>query len=106
MKALSLKDLTQVYADVRSEFNKLISISHSHIVECIGFCVMSLSFVLELAPCGSLRNIIERNRRSGYYICPNSLVEVVKQVEITLYVFGYIHTLHSRFHFDFSDGLI
>ena len=82
MKDLSSGDLCQAYADVRLEFNKLISIDHSHIVKCIGFCVMSLSFVLELAPRGSLKSIIERHRKNGFYMCPNSLVDIVKQVEL------------------------
>ena len=84
VKDLSLEDLCQAYADVRMEFNKLISIDHSYIVNCIGFCVMSLCFVLELAPRGSLKNIIERHRKSGFYMCPHSLIDVVKQVGITL----------------------
>ena len=77
---LSLEGLSETYADVRSEFNKLVSIDHDHIVKCIGFCVISLSFVLELAPLGNLKDIMESYRRSGYYMCPNSLVDTIKQV--------------------------
>ena len=58
VKALLSDDLPQVYADVRSEFNKLIFVDHPHIVKCIGLYIISLSFVLELAPLGSLKNII------------------------------------------------
>ena len=82
MKTLALEDLCQVYADVRSEFNKLMTANHRHIVDCIGFCVASLSFVLELAPLGSLKNIMERHRKSGFYVCPNSLIDIVTQVGI------------------------
>jgi len=74
------KDLSQTYADVRSEFNKLVSINHPHIVKCIGFCVTSMSFVLEFAPFGSLKGIIERCRKNGYFICPKSLIDTVMQV--------------------------
>ena len=84
MKTLAVEDLCQLYAEVRSEFNKLMSVNHRHIVECIGFCVPSLSFVLELAPRGSLRNIMNEHKRSGYYMCPNSLIAVVTQVKIIL----------------------
>ena len=80
MRSLSSKDLSQVYADVRSEFNKLASINHPHIVNSIGFCVTSLSFVLELAPHGSLKHVIKKHKSSGFYICPNSLIDIVKQV--------------------------
>ena len=82
VKDLSSQDLCQAYADVRLEFNKLISLDHDHIVKCIGFCVMSLSFVLELAPRGSLKSIIEIHRKNRFYMCPNSLVDIVKQVKL------------------------
>ena len=78
--SITLEDLSQKYADVRLEFNKLVSINHDHIVKCIGFCVISLSFVLELAPHGSLKNIINEHKRAGYFICPKSLLDTVKQV--------------------------
>ena len=77
---VTLETLSQTYADVRSEFNKLVSIDHSGIVKCIGFCVISLSFVLELAPLGNLKTILKNHRRTGYFICPRSLVDTVKQV--------------------------
>ena len=77
---ITLEDLSQTYADVRMEFNKLVSIEHDHIVKCIGFSVISMSFVLELAPQGSLKSIMNKYRSSGYYLCPNSLVDTMKQV--------------------------
>ena len=76
----TLQELSQTYADVRSEFNKLVSIDHPGIVKCMGFCVISLSFVLELAPLGNLKGILKNYRRTGYFICPRSLVDTVKQV--------------------------
>ena len=77
---ITLQELSQTYADVRSEFNKLVSIDHPGIVKCIGFCVTSLSFVLELAPLGNLKGILKNYRRTGFFICPRSLVDTVKQV--------------------------
>lgn len=79
-KTVTLMDLSQTYADVRSEFNKLVSIQHPHVVECIGFSIISMSFVLELAQLGSLKSIMNDYRSSGYYLCPNSLVDTMKQV--------------------------
>ena len=79
-KTVTLEDLSQTYGDVRSEFNKLVSIEHPHVVKCIGFSVISMSFVLELAQLGSLKSIMNDYRSSGYYLCPNSLVDTVKQV--------------------------
>lgn len=79
-KTVTLEDLSQTFADVRSEFNKLVSIDHPSIVKCIGFCVISLSFVLEFAPHGNLKSIIKYYKRTGYFMCPKSLVDTVKQV--------------------------
>ena len=79
-KTVTLEDLSQTYADVRAEFNKLVSIDHPYIVKCIGFNVISMSFVLELASLGSLKSIMNDYRSSGYYLCSNSLVDTVKQV--------------------------
>lgn len=79
-KTITLEDLAQTYADVRAEFNKLVSIRHPHIVKCIGFSVVSMSFVLELAPLGSLKSIMNNYKSSGYYLCPNALIDTVKQV--------------------------
>ena len=77
---IAIENLCQLYADVRSEFNKLMTVNHRHVVDCIGFCVPSLSFVLELAPLGCLKNIMQRHSKSGFYMCPNSLVAIVTQV--------------------------
>ena len=82
-KTVTLEDLSQTYGDVRSEFNKLVSIEHPHVVKCIGFSVISMSFVLELAQLGSLKSIMNDYRSSGYYLCPNSLVDTVKQVTLS-----------------------
>ena len=79
-KTITLDDLSQTYADVRMEFNKLVSIDHPHIVKCIGFSIISMAFVLELAPLGSLKTIMNDYRSSGYYLCPNSLIDTIKQV--------------------------
>ena len=74
------QDLAQTYADVRLEFNKLESIDHPNIVKCFGFCVTTLSFVLELAPLGSLKSIMKTYGSSGYHVCPSSVVDTIKQV--------------------------
>jgi len=77
---LTVENLIQTYADVRLEFNKLVSIDHSNIVKCFGFCVTTLSFVLELAPLGSLKSTMKTYNSSGYHVCPSSVVDTIKQV--------------------------
>jgi len=83
---LTAEDLAQIYADVRLEFNKLVSIGHSNIVKCFGFCVTTLSFVLELAPLGSLKSIMKTYNSSGYHVCPSSVVDTIKQVK-TMFIY-------------------
>ena len=49
-------------------------------MKCFGFCVTTLSFVLELAPLGSLKSIMKTYGSSGYHVCPSSVVDTIKQV--------------------------
>ena len=79
-KTITLEDLSQTYADVRMEFNKLVSIDHQYIVKCIGFSVISMAFILELASHGSLKTVMNNYKSSGYHLCPNSLIDTIKQV--------------------------
>ena len=75
------EDLPQIYADIRVELNKLITVDHPHIVNLIGFCVTSLSFVLEWAPLGSLKNLLLQSYKStGNHFCPESIFHTIKQV--------------------------
>ena len=99
-KTVTLEDLSQTYADVRLEFNKLVSIDHPYIVKCIGFSVISMSFVLELAPLGSLKSIMNEYRSSGYYLCPNSLIDTMKQVNFCSLFDMYHHStrIHQTFY--------
>ena len=78
---LTTEDLAQTYADVCLEFNKLVSIDHPNIVKCFGFCVTTLSFVLELAPLGSLKSIMKTYSSSGYHVYPSFVVDTIKQVK-------------------------
>ena len=88
---LTAQDLAQTYADVRLEFNKLVSIDHPNIVKCFGFCVTTLSFVLELAPLGSLKSIMKTYTSSGYHVCPSSVVDTIKQVSTVFICLSVLH---------------
>ena len=79
-KTITLEDLSQTYADVRMEFNKLVSIDHQYIVKCIGFSAICMAFVLELASQGSLKTVMNNYKSSGYHLCPNSLIDTIRQV--------------------------
>ena len=74
-------ELIQIYADIRQELNKLISLDHPNIVKCIGFCLSSLSFVLEWASFGSMTKVLENYSTCGYHLCPQSVVDTMKQVQ-------------------------
>ena len=73
-------ELIQIYADIRQELNKLISLDHPNIVKCIGFCLSSLSFVLEWASFGSMTKVLENYKSCGYHLCPESVVDILQQV--------------------------
>ena len=74
-------ELIQIYADIRQELNKLISLDHPNIVKCIGFCLSSLSFVLEWASFGCMTKVLENYKNCGYHLCPESVVNTMKQVK-------------------------
>ena len=88
-------ELIQMYADMRQELNKLVAVNHSNIVKCIGFCLSLLSFVLEWAPFGSTIDVMESYSRSGFHLCPESLVHTVKQV--SMHVMYIPHGTNSTF---------
>ena len=76
-----VENLPQIYADIRVELNKLITVDHPHIINLIGFCVTSLSFVLEWAPLGSLKSLLlESYKSAGFHFCPEALFHTIKQV--------------------------
>ena len=86
-------ELIQIYADMRQELNKLVTVNHSNIVKCIGFCLSLFSCVLEWAPFGSTYDVMESYSRSGYHFCPESLVHTVKQVIKHVYVHTVSYTV-------------
>ena len=75
-------DIPQAYSLVRQELNKILSIDHPDIIKCIGFCVSTLSIVMECAPFGNVKDLLKAYSSTGYYLCPESLVETAKQVTI------------------------
>jgi len=77
---LSLQDLAVMYCDVRLELNKLSTVDHSNIVQFLGFCVVSFSILLELAPKGNLNDIIGEYRLADLWICPDAVARTVHQV--------------------------
>ena len=68
------------------ELNKLSSIDHPHIIEFLGLCVISFSFLLEWAPKGSLREIIQAYKLAEFAVCPDTVTITVLQVCAYKYV--------------------
>ncbi|XP_065916792.1 leucine-rich repeat serine/threonine-protein kinase 1-like isoform X1 [Dysidea avara] len=95
-------DIPQVYSLVRQELNKILSIDHTNIIKCIGFCISTLSFVMECAPFGNVKNLLKAYSSTGYYLCPESLVETAKQVSSALV---YLHS-KAIVHYDIKPDNI
>ena len=76
----SKQDLARVYADVRLEVKNLTSIEHPNIVQFLGLCVVSFSFLLEWAPMGDLEQTIDQFEHSGFLICPDTVANTILQV--------------------------
>ena len=82
---LTIQVLTKIYADIRLEVNKLTSVDHPHIVQFLGLCVISFSFLLEWAPRGDLDQIIDKYQDAEFPISPDTIATTILQVNI-LYV--------------------
>ena len=80
----TLQNLTRMYTDMRLELNKLSSVDHPNIVQFLGLCVISFSFLLEWAPKGNLGQIIEEYKLSESPVCPDTVAVTVLQVSCLL----------------------
>ena len=76
----SLQDLAVMYATTRMELNKLSLADHPNIVQFIGLCVVSFSFLLEWAPKGNLDQVLKEYRLADTWICPDVVAKTVHQV--------------------------
>ena len=81
-----------MYSNIRMELNKLSSINHPHIIEFLGLCVISFSFLLEWAPKGSLREIIQAYKLAEFAVCPDTVTSTILQV--CAYKYVVIITVH------------
>ena len=80
------QDLARVYVDIRLEVKKLTSIDHPNIVQFLGLCVVSFSFLLEWAPMGDLDQTINKYEHSGFLIRPDIVANTILQVANSYYV--------------------
>ena len=65
---------------MRLELNKLLSVDHPNITRCLGLCVISFSFLLEWAPMGNLKEIIETYKLAEFAVSPDTAATTVLQV--------------------------
>lgn len=68
------------YCTARHEVNILQTLRHSNIVHFIGICVKPLAIVLELAPLGSLSDVLKSFKRAGMRIDQYSISKTISQV--------------------------
>jgi len=81
----------KAYCTARQELNILLTLRHPHIVPLVGFCTKPLSLILQLAPLGSLDNIIKNYRRSATQFHVLVLQKIILQISKAL---EYLHQQH------------
>jgi len=69
-----------MYATTRLELNKLSQADHPNIVQFVGLCVVSFSFLLEWAPKGNLDQVVGEYRSAETWICPDTVAKTLHQV--------------------------
>ncbi|XP_065917168.1 leucine-rich repeat serine/threonine-protein kinase 1-like isoform X2 [Dysidea avara] len=97
----SLQDLAMIYATTRLELNKISLADHPNIVQFVGLCVVSFSFLLEWAPKGNLDQVVNEYRVADIWICPDAVAKTVHQVSSAL---SYLHTEKNIVHFDIKPA--
>ena len=79
---MTIEVLVRVYTDIRLELNKLTITDHPNIIQFLGLCTISFSFLLEWAPRGDLDQIISKYKNAQFPICPNTVATTILQVSI------------------------
>ena len=92
----TLNELAKIYADVRLEINKLTSVDHPNIVQFLGLCVISFSFLLEWAPRGDLNQIISKYKEAEFSISPDAVATTIQQVNVRTYMSPRLHNKSIR----------
>ena len=70
------------YRTVRQELSILVPVSHKHILALIGVGFSPLCLLVELAPKGSLKNMLSNYRKAGQKLDPYALQQCVLQVSV------------------------
>ncbi|MFH4976292.1 hypothetical protein AB6A40_003001 [Gnathostoma spinigerum] len=83
-----LQNACRAYCTCRQELNVLLSLQHSNITALIGVCPRPLALVIELAPLGSLNNLLSNYRRSGARLHLSVIQDTANQVARAL---EYLH---------------
>ena len=65
---------------VRAEVSKLSPLNHPNVIQFVGVVLHPLCFILEWAPGGSLKSIIEKYRKVDARISPMALQNTAFQV--------------------------
>ena len=84
-----------MYSNMRLELNKLMSVNHPNITQFLGLCVISFSFLLEWAPMGSLKEIIQMYKLAESAVCPDTVATTVLQVNITTACTIFVLCIHT-----------
>ena len=71
-----------VAMQVRAEVSILSHLNHPNVIEFVGVVLHPLCFILEWAPGGSLKSIIEKYRKVDARISPMALQNTAYQVKL------------------------
>ena len=82
---------------MRAEVSILSHLNHPNVIEFVGVVLHPLCFILEWAPGGSLKSIIEKYRKVDARISPMALQNSAYQVEyfISRVHLGYVYRVEA-----------
>ena len=86
-----------IYTQVRAEVSILSHLNHPNVIEFVGVVLHPLCFILEWAPGGSLKSIIEKYRKVDARISPMALQNSAYQVKyfISRVHLGYVYGVEA-----------
>ncbi|CAD6186430.1 unnamed protein product [Caenorhabditis auriculariae] len=87
----SLEFACRAYCTSRQELNLLSRMRHTNVIGLVGVCTSPLSLVVELAPLGSLSQLLASHRKSGAKLSLGVIKESAVQVARAL---EYLHSAH------------
>ena len=84
---ITRRSIINGFAIVKKELSLLSRLKHPHIIQLHGVIMRPLGLILELAPLGSLKNILHNYAEAHTHLH----ISVIKQVMIQVHMLNYIY---------------